>query len=148
MNSFVESIARIIDRDLTVLEKELELYSQEENIWKTNEGIKNSTGNLTLHLCGNLQHYIGSVLGHSGYVRNRDNEFAAKGLTRTELLEEIHRTKRSVNAALSSLEVKALAKPYPENVFKVPMTTEHFLIHLVAHLGYHLGQVNYHRRLL
>lgn len=148
MSSFIQSIQKIIDRDLTVLEKELALYSSENLIWAVRGDIKNSAGNLSLHLCGNLQHYIGAVLGNSGYTRNRDNEFAAHGIPRIELLNEINKTKNSVELALGGLQQTALHMPYPEEVFKVPMTTEYFLIHLTAHLGYHLGQINYHRRMV
>ena len=148
MNSFIQSIQKIIDRDLTVLEKELALYSSEDLIWAVRGDIKNSAGNLSLHLCGNLQHYIGAVLGKSGYTRNRDNEFAAHSIPKIELLNEISKTKNSVALALGSLQQNVLSMPYPEEVFKVPMTTEYFLIHLTSHLGYHLGQINYHRRMI
>lgn len=148
MNSFIQSIQKIIDRDLTVLENEIALYPSDQLVWATTGAIKNSAGNLSLHLCGNLQHYIGAVLGHSGYIRNRDNEFAAHGIPKIELLNEIRKTKNSVALALGSLQQNVLTMPYPEEVFKVPMTTEYFLIHLTSHLGYHLGQINYHRRMI
>jgi uncharacterized damage-inducible protein DinB len=148
MNSFIQSIQKIIDRDLTVLENEIALYPSDQLVWATTGAIKNSAGNLSLHLCGSLQHYIGAVLGHSGYIRNRDNEFAAHGIPRIELLNEISKTKNSVALALGSLQQNVLSMPYPEEVFKVPMTTEYFLIHLTSHLGYHLGQINYHRRMM
>jgi hypothetical protein len=148
MNSFIQSIQKIIDRDLIVLEKELALYASEDLIWAVRGDIKNSAGNLSRHLCGNLQHYIGAVLGNSGYTRNRDNEFAAHGIPKIELLNEISKTKNSVALALGSLQQNVLSMPYPEEVFKVPMTTEYFLIHLTSHLGYHLGQINYHRRMI
>ena len=148
MNSFIQSIQKIIERDLTVLEKELALYSSEDFIWAVRGDIKNSAGNLSLHLSGNLQHYIGAVLGNSGYTRNRDNEFTAHGIPKIELLNEISKTKNSVALALGSLQQNVLSMPYPEEVFKVPMTTEYFLIHLTSHLGYHLGQITYHRRMI
>jgi hypothetical protein len=148
MSSFIQSIQKIIDRDLVVLEKEIALYPSDQLAWATTGAIKNSAGNLSLHLCGNLQHYTGTVLGHSGYTRNRDNEFAAHSMPRVELLNEIGKAKNSVALALGSLQQNVLSMPYPEQVFKVPMTTEYFLIHLTAHLGYHLGQINYHRRMI
>lgn len=148
MNSFIQSIQKIIDRDLTVLEKEIALYPSDQLVWATTGAIKNSAGNLSLHLCGNLQQYIGAVLGHSGYIRNRDNEFEARGMTSVDLLAEIKKTRNAVQVALASIRPEILAMPYPEEVFKVPMTTEYFLIHLTSHLGYHLGQINYHRRMI
>lgn len=148
MNSFIQSIQKIIDRDLIVLEKELSLYQSEDLIWLLKGDVKNTAGNLSLHLCGNLQHYIGAVLGKSGYIRNRENEFSEKGISRIELIAEINRAKNAVQQALQNLNENLLPKLYPEEVFKVPMTTEYFLIHLASHLGYHLGQINYHRRLV
>ena len=148
MNFFIQSIVTIIDRDLNKLEEEIKLYPTEESLWKISGSIKNPGGNLCLHLCGNLQHYIGSVLGKSGYARNRDYEFAARNIQRELLMSEIHKTKTAVRSALEKLDPLILEKEYPERVFSYSMITGHFLIHLTAHLGYHLGQVNYLRRLL
>jgi len=145
---FIESIRKLIERDLTKLEEEINLYPSEESIWKIAGDIKNSGGNLCLHLCGNLQHFIGSILGKTGYVRNRDDEFAAKGIAKSELVSEIQKTKHAVTATLEKLDKKLLSQEYPSKVFDYSMNTAHFLIHLTTHLGYHLGQVNYHRRLL
>jgi uncharacterized damage-inducible protein DinB len=148
MDPITESILTIIDRDLSKLEDEIKLYSTEEGLWITSGAIKNPGGNLCLHLCGNLQHYIGAVLGGSGYVRNREHEFASRNIPRELLIQEINKTKAAVWSALEKLDPLVLEKDYPERVFNNSMTTGHFLIHLTAHLGYHLGQVNYHRRLL
>lgn len=145
---FIASIIKIIERDLNKLEEEMSLYPSEGMIWKIDGEIKNSGGNLCLHLCGNLQHYIGAILGKTNYVRNRDNEFAAKGLARTELIEDIQKTKNAVKSSLEKLDSGILQQEYPAKVFDYSLTTTHFLIHLTAHLKYHLGQVNYHRRLL
>jgi uncharacterized damage-inducible protein DinB len=141
-------MSKILDRDLNKLEGEIRLYPSEESIWKTAGQINNSAGNLCLHLCGNLQHYIGAVLGKTGYIRNRNNEFAAKGIVQSELVAEIQRTRNSVKSTLEKLSTPVLQQEYPEKVFDYSMTTSYFLIHLSAHLGYHLGQINYHRRLL
>lgn len=148
MNFFIESVLSIIDRDLNKLEDEITLYPTEESLWKISGSIKNPGGNLCLHLCGNLQHYIGAVLGRSGYVRNRDHEFAARNIPREVLISEIQKTKAAVRSSLENLDPVLFDKDYPEQVFGYSMTTGHFLIHLTAHLGYHLGQVNYLRRLL
>ena len=148
MSLFTDSITKIIERDLTVLEKEISLYPSESSLWIIKGKIKNSAGNLCLHLGGNLQHYIGAVLGNTNYIRTRENEFNAKGISKQNLIAEIVQTKNTVIATLTGLSEERLEQPYPEEVFKVPMTTTYFLIHLTAHLGYHLGQINYHRRLL
>ena len=145
---FIESIAKLMDRDLKKLADEISQYPNEDSIWIVKDGIKNSAGNLCLHLCGNLQHYFGAVLGKTGYIRNRDNEFAAKNISKVDILKEIEQTRNAVNETLENLKPSLLLKPYPEKVFDYPMTHMHFFTHLTTHLGYHLGQINYHRRLL
>jgi hypothetical protein len=144
----LETLIKLFDRDLQKLEEEINLYQSEEAIWKTAGEIKNPAGNLCLHLCGNLQHYIGKNLGQTNYVRNRDNEFAAKGISKVELIAEIQKTKQTVHDALETLKPSVLETEYVEKVYDFPMTTAYFLIHLTAHFSYHLGQINYHRRLL
>ena len=147
-NAFIASTQKIILRDLDKLEKEITLYPNLDSLWMIRGDIKNSAGNLCLHLCGNLQHFIGSVLGASGYVRNREKEFSLKGLTAQDLVKEVIQTRESVKQALEKLDPAILEKVYPVVVFDEPMSTMYFLIHLTAHLEYHLGQINYHRRLL
>ncbi len=148
MNSFLSSISNIMLRDLDTLEREIALYPTTDSIWVVKGEIKNSAGNLTLHLCGNLQHYIGAVLGKTGYVRDRPKEFSLKGISAKDLVLEIIRTKEAIKSTLPKIDPTSLEKEYPEKVFADSMTTQYFLIHLSAHLGYHLGQVNYHRRLV
>ncbi len=144
----LDSLSAILIRDLNKLESELLLYSSEESLWKDEKSIKNPAGNLCLHLCGNLQYYIGAVLGNTGYIRNRDNEFAARNVSRENLLKEIAHARKAVSETLPSLTEAQLLSDYPVDVFGHPMNTLHFLVHLSTHLGYHLGQVNYHRRLV
>jgi Protein of unknown function (DUF1572) len=148
MNPFIESTQKIILRDLDKLELEISSYPNQESLWITDGAIKNPAGNLCLHLCGNLRHFVGHILGGSGYVRDREKEFSLKDLPMSKLISEILDTKGSVKAALEKLDPSLLEKSYPVKVFEEPMTTMHFLIHLTAHLEYHLGQINYHRRLL
>lgn len=144
----LDTVQDLLLRDLTKLNQEIDSYTSEEAVWRIEKDIKNSAGNLCLHLCGNLQHYIGAVLGQSGYVRNRDAEFNTRGLSKEFLLNEIAATQSIVIKTLANLNPILLDKPYPEDVFGKPMTTGYFLIHLTGHLNYHLGQINYHRRLL
>jgi uncharacterized damage-inducible protein DinB len=147
-NILIDSVKNLMVRDLAKLRLEISAYKTEEAIWKLEGDIKNSAGNLCLHLCGNLQHYLGAVLGRSGYIRNRDAEFSTRGLSKETLLKEIDTTLSIVPETLGNLNPEQLGQQYPEDVFGKPMTTGHFLIHLAGHLNYHLGQVNYHRRLI
>jgi Protein of unknown function (DUF1572). len=145
---FLNSIQKVLLRDLDKLEKEISLYPDQNSLWVIKHQISNSAGNLCLHLCGNLQHFIGAILGGSGYVRDRDKEFSTKDVSAKDLVLEIIATKQSIKDAFAKLDDKIVENPYPVNVFGEPMTTQYFLIHLTAHLSYHLGQVNYHRRLV
>ncbi|SIS92699.1 Protein of unknown function [Chryseobacterium ureilyticum] len=143
-----ESLKSLYDRDLNKLKTEIEAYQNEENLWKLDKNISNSAGNLCLHLIGNLNHFIGAQLGNTGYVRHRELEFSLKDIPRTELIEKIEATIKMIDSVLPQLNEEDLKKEYPLIVFEDTMTTDYFLIHLIAHLDYHLGQINYHRRLL
>ena len=142
------TLIALFNRDLLKLKVELESYQNEDVIWKTDKNITNTAGNLSLHIVGNLNTYIGDIIGKTGYVRDRDAEFSLKNIHRTELLRQIDEVTKVITSALNSLKPEDLEKEYPLLVFKEKTTTGHFLIHLATHLAYHLGQVNYHRRLL
>jgi uncharacterized damage-inducible protein DinB len=146
-NTLIDSFVFLFERELDKLEGEIKQYPDEDSLWKLQGDIKNTAGNLCLHLCGNLQHYIGGQLGRSGYQRNRPLEFSAKGVSRALLLKEVLKTKQVVSATLKKMNDEALRQIYPEEVLGYPMTTVFFLTHLFAHFGYHLGQINYHRRI-
>lgn len=141
-------LIQLYERDLAKLRTEIEQYADEADLWKTSGEITNSAGNLTQHLTGNLKHFIGTVLGGSDYVRNRDSEFADRNMSRDEMLADIDSTAAVVKSTLKKLTSDDLAKTYPIEVFGHPMTTEYFVTHLATHFNYHLGQINYHRRLL
>lgn len=142
------TVSTLFDRDLQRLTQEIEAYQDESALWRIASGIRNSAGNLCLHLLGNLNTYIGAELGHSGYVRNRDLEFSAKHIPRADLLASIEATRRVVAAALTGLSDEQLARDYPLLVFEAPTSLAYLLVHLTTHLTYHLGQITYHRRLL
>ena len=127
---------------------EIEAYQNEEHVWVVDNGISNSGGNLCLHLIGNLNAFIGAELGKTGYIRNRELEFSAKNIPKNELVAKIEDTLTAVDMALSNLDPAKLEEDYPVLVFKEKTSTGHFLTHLATHLTYHLGQINYHRRLL
>ena len=144
----IETLTKLFLRDLDKLKTEISSFKDEKKIWVISGEVKNSAGNLCLHLCGNLQHFIGAVLGNSGYVRNRDAEFSRKDVPIRELVAEIELTTKAVEKTLKELKEEKLEEIFPINVFGYEMTTGFFLTHLATHLNYHLGQVNYHRRLI
>lgn len=147
-DSIIEVLRSLFKRDLTKLRKEIEAYQNEDNLWLVEENITNSAGNLCLHLAGNIKYFIGTELGHTGYVRKRIEEFSLKNVARIDLLKQVEETIVDVDQTLVQLTNEQLKKEYRIQVFGSPMTTEYFLVHLAMHLDYHLGQINYHRRLL
>lgn len=142
------SLKILFRRDLEKLIAELNQYTNESKIWYIEKNILNSAGNLALHLVGNLNTYIGQQLGNTGYVRHRDLEFSKKDVPRTELVQMISDTITMIDTVMDTLTPAQVDAIYPIEVFDGPIYTSHFLVHLSGHLGYHLGQVNYHRRLL
>ncbi|MFT3932906.1 MAG: DUF1572 family protein [Chitinophagaceae bacterium] len=144
----VEDLNALFNKDLQKLKTEIESYTNEENIWRIDKNISNTAGNLCLHLIGNLNTYIGATLANTGYVRNRPLEFSAKNIPRKELLEKIDSTIKVVAAGLSTLSDGQLKEDYPIVIWEKPTKTGYTLMYLATHLGYHLGQINYHRRLL
>lgn len=138
----------IITRELLKLKIEIESYKDESNLWRIEKNISNSGGNLCLHLVGNLNAYIGAILGQTGYVRDRDAEFSLKNIPRKELIQKIEETILVIDKVIPRLTQEQLEREYPIIVLKEPTSTEFFLVHLATHLTYHLGQINYHRRLI
>lgn len=143
-----QTLIFMFERDLKKLKTELNAYSDEAVIWQVAGNISNSTGTLVLHLVGNLNHFIGTVMGHSGYVRDRDAEFSTRGVSRKDMLDKIDSTIQVITETILMFPEDKFNATYPHAVFGEPMTYEFFMFHLVSHLNYHLGQVNYHRRLL
>ena len=143
-----DTLIKLFKRDLNKLIDELDLYKDESNLWKQEGLVSNSAGNLCLHLVGNLNHFIGATLGNTGYVRHRDLEFTNKNVPVSDLKNQVEETITMVEKTLSKLTEVDLQAEYRRNPFEDYMTTEYFLTHLALHLAYHLGQINYHRRLL
>lgn len=143
-----EALTKLFERDLNKLAQEIAAYTNEQDIWKVQDGIANSGGNLCLHLVGNLKHFVGKMLGQIPYERKREKEFTDKDIPQQQLLQHIEETKTAVLSTIEKLNEEQLNNTYPSEVFGYSMSTEYFLIHLYGHLDYHLGQINYHRRLL
>jgi hypothetical protein len=147
-----DDVRRCLVRELDTLADELRAYPDDATVWALPAGAPNSAGTLVLHLVGNLRHFIGATLGTTGYVRQRELEFSTRDLPRAELLALIATTRGEVTATLAALDFDVLGAPYPlvlpgaDPSVRVP--AGRFLVHLVSHLGYHLGQVDYHRRLV
>jgi len=143
---FIEHIHHIMVRELRGMKNELLAYQDEGDIWRSVPGLPNSAGTIALHVAGNLQHFVGAQLGKSGYVRDREAEFGRRDVPVSEMVNELDRTVAALDAAFAKLEDEAMDHPFPQEIAGVRPTVGEFLVHLVAHLAYHLGQIDYHRR--
>jgi len=144
----VEILKILFNRDLKRVINEIEQYNNEADIWKIKGQINNSAGNICLHLVGNLKTYIGKELGETNYIRNRELEFSSKNVPRQELIKRVENTIEIITQTLDNLNEDILANEYPILVLENKTSTEYLLVHLTTHLTYHLGQINYHRRLI
>jgi len=144
----INTLTFLFERDLNRLVIELEQFKNKSTIWETANGISNSAGNLSFHLIGNLNHFVGHILGKTNYKRNRSYEFEGKDVPAEELIKEIKALQLVISSSLKGLNTKEFSKPFPIQVFDRPYSIEEMLIHLLGHLNYHLGQINYLRRVL
>jgi len=144
----IDILKTLFKRDLIKLKEEIAAYQTEATIWTVDKNITNCGGNLCLHLVGNLNHFIGTILGETGYVRQRELEFSLKNVPKATLIQQVEETQKMIEKVLSQLTETDLSKDYPIIVFKKSISTGLFLTHLTTHLTYHTGQINYHRRLL
>jgi uncharacterized damage-inducible protein DinB len=143
----LHAVAAILTRDLHALRREVEAYPDEAQLWLRPPGIPNSAGTLALHLAGNLQHYVGAVLGGTGYVRDRPAEFASR-VPRGVILREIEAALEAVGVALDQTPESAIKDDFPEPIGEIRVELGEYLVHLVSHFTYHLGQLDYHRRVV
>jgi hypothetical protein len=141
-------LAALFSRDLTRLIQELQAFPSDEVLWQRAPGVKNSAGNLVLHLEGNLREYVGRQLGQVAYSRFRDREFELTGVSRNELIRRMEQVRELVATVVSGLSDGDLAAAYPEMALDTPLSSLDFLVHLHGHLNFHLGQIDYLRRIL
>ncbi len=141
-----QDLIHLFHHHLDGLQKEIEAYQKDQLLWAIVEGIANSGGNLCTHLLGNLNHFIGKNIGQTKYKRDRPLEFECIDMPREQLIKEIHETKEMIEKVI--LGIDDLSANYPNQISAIPINMQRKLIHLIAHLSYHVGQINYHRRIL
>jgi len=144
----LKALKALFKRDLSNLKVEIESYTAYAKMWETTDSIKNSAGNLSLHLVGNLNHFIGKGLSNTSYKRDRAFEFSCNFMEKEELLQHIDDVIIVVDKGLSQLPEDRLQQDFPIQIWDKKVSTLFFLLHLHSHLTYHLGQINYHRRFL
>jgi hypothetical protein len=148
MSDIADDVTILLVRELEGFKRELDLFPDDESLWRTLPGVTNSAANLALHVAGGLQHFVGAVLGRTGYVRDRDEEFGRRAGTRAEVRAELDRAITIVRDVLPRLPEHAFDAEFPETVLGVQFRTGMFLLHLCAHAAFHLGQAGYLRRML
>jgi hypothetical protein len=148
MNELARDLSLLLARELEGVRREIDLFSDDASVWRTLPGVTNSAGNLALHVAGNLQHYVGAVLGGTGYVRNRDAEFGRRSGSKAEILAQIDAAIKAVRGVLPGLPPERLDAPYPETINGTSVRTGLFLCHLATHAAFHLGQLGYLRRVV
>ena len=142
------TITDFFERDLDKLIEEINLFKNENDLWKTKEDINNSAGNLVMHLLGNLNHFIGKALAKTDFERKRDEEFTVKNIPREKLVSDLNELKETIKRTLPQLSEEDLKKDFPLQIRDQTFTTQNILTFLLAHLNYHLGQINYLRRMM
>lgn len=146
--SIAAELAALYRRDLTRLVQELEAFPSGEALWQNLPAVHNSAGNLALHLEGNLREFIGRQLGGVPYTRQRELEFSRRDLATDEMIQRIEGVRDLVPNVIATLSTAQLEAVYPEPVFGAPISTQQLLMSLHGHLNYHLGQIDYLRRIL
>ena len=143
-----DDLHAVLVRDLRALVREVSAYPSDAQLWQELPGITNTGGTLALHRAGNIRHFFGSVLGHNGTERDREREFNARGLTRAAIVAEVELALADADRVIPALTAATLAGPFPIELAGRRIQTARFLMHLCSHLAYHLGQIDYHRRLV
>jgi len=139
--------AELYERDLLKLRDEIKNFKDERNIWRATDGVTNSAGTLTLHLIGNLSFTIGAKIGNTGYVRDREREFSATGIPQAEMIADIENLIGIVKTSLNGITQQQLDATYPLEMVG-QKSTAWYLTFFYGHFTYHLGQINYLRRIL
>jgi hypothetical protein len=144
----LDELRTFLLRDIAGIERELELYPDDKSVWVNVTGLPNSAGNLILHVSGSLQHFFGATLGNTGYLRNREAEFAKRDVPRTELRKELAGARHGVLSAFENLTEIRLEQPFPARITDTELSTRLTILQLITHVSYHLGQLDYHRRMV
>ena len=141
-------LAKFYERDIRKLIEEVKAFKDEDDLWKTHGSVQNTAGNLVLHIIGGLNYFLGTQLAHTNYIRHRNNEFADKYVKRDLLLLQLEELLALVRQTFASLSSEDMDKSYPIMFDDADNKTGYVLTQLALHLNYHLGQINYLRRML
>jgi hypothetical protein len=139
-------LAGFYEKDLRKLIEEINSFKNEVDLWRTTGSIKNSTGNLVLHIIGGMNYLIGTTLAQTGYTRNREQEFVRKDVEKKELITQLEELIVVISKTLNSFCEEDMKADYPMIFDDAIRSNSYVLTQLLLHLNYHLGQANYLRR--
>jgi hypothetical protein len=148
MKALNDDLMRLMVRELEGFRREIALFPDDASAWRTLPGITNSAANLALHVAGGLQHFVGALLGKTGYLRNRALEFSRRAGARAEVIAELDRAIATVRDVMPRLGELDLSGEFSPPIIDATIGVRTFLIHLCAHAAMHLGQAGYLRRAL
>jgi hypothetical protein len=146
MPQITSVVASLMLRELETFKRQIAAFPDDSGPWQARSGVANTSGTLALHCAGNIQHFIGAKLADTGYVRQRDLEFSRRDVPRSEIVAELDRAIAAVRL-LEKMGAEDLPPVFPDPFGGKQVNTDVMLVHLAVHLGYHLGQADYHRRL-
>jgi hypothetical protein len=116
----------------------------EEQFWRKPYPYGNSFGNLVLHLTGNLNYYIGAQIANTGYVRERELEFAGNQTRlKGEVLRYLDEAVRTVVESIRAQTQESWEDDY--TAVGVDDVTNRIGIFLrcATHFHHHIGQMTY-----
>lgn len=119
----------------------------QEQIWTPGPEGSNSIGTLTHHLSGNLRHFLGAGLLADGYQRDRDAEFADRNISARDLTAELQKALEVAHMALETIDTQLIHAPYQSVDGREFASMAHMLLMIEAHFAYHVGQINYTKRM-
>ena len=144
----VRSVAAILDRDLRTLAREVEAYPDERQLWQPVPGCRIPRGrsrSTSPETCDTT--WVHSSAARATCVIAR-RKFSRRDISRAQLLAEIEAARSEVGRTLAGLKDESLPHRYPEAITDHHVETEEYLVHLVSHFTYHLGQLDTHRRIV
>jgi uncharacterized damage-inducible protein DinB len=114
----------------------------QEQFWHNPFSYGNSAGHLMLHMTGNLNYYIGARVEKTGYIRDRDREFAeAETPDKAKVMHAFDQTIAMVVATIKKQEPEDWMTAYSAE--REPEAEERFMIFLrcAGHAYHHVGQL-------
>jgi uncharacterized damage-inducible protein DinB len=118
-----------------------------EQVWTRNSENENSVGNLVLHLCGNVNQWIGAGVAGKPDTRVRDREFTARGdVQPAELGQRLSSTVGEVVKTIRGLTPERLVEQ--TTIQKYTITVLEAVYHVVEHFAQHTGQIMFATKLL